>query len=100
MRKPILLIIILSTTFIAGAQVNGSVKGKLLDTSARQSIAEATVSVILAKDSSLTSFTLSDKKGAFEIKNLDAGKYLLMVSHTGFENFKKTFSISADKKDN
>lgn len=98
MRKPILLIIILLTTCIAGAQINGSVKGKLLDTTARQSIAEATISVILSKDSSLISFALSDKKGAFEIKNLDAGEYLLMVSHTGFENFRKKFSISADKK--
>ena len=61
-------------------------------------MSEATVSVMLVKDSSLVSFSLSDKKGNFEITNLDAGNYLLMVSYTGYENFKKPFSITAEKK--
>jgi hypothetical protein len=45
------------------------------------------------KDSSLVSFIISDKKGIFEIPNLDAGDYLLMISYTGYENFQKKFSI-------
>jgi hypothetical protein len=80
------------------AQINGSVKGKLIDSAAKQPLSEATVSVMLVKDSSLVSFTLSDKKGNFEITNLDAGNYLLMISYTGYENFKKQFSITAGKK--
>lgn len=99
MRKTILLILILSISYFTGAQVNGLVKGKLVDTAAKQSLSEATVSLIMAKDSSLVSFTLSDKKGVFEIKNLDAGDYLLIVSFTGYENFKKAFSLSALNKE-
>ncbi|HEV8273459.1 MAG TPA: outer membrane beta-barrel family protein [Chitinophagaceae bacterium] len=98
MKKLILLCSILSSAFITQAQVNGSVKGKLLDTAGKQPLSEATVSVMLVKDSSLVSFSLSDKKGNFEITNLDAGNYLLMVSYTGYENFKKPFSITAEKK--
>lgn len=80
------------------AQVNGSVKGKLIDSTAKQPLSEATVSVMLVKDSSLVSFSLSDKKGNFEITNLDAGNYLLMISYSGYENFKKSFSITTEKK--
>jgi Outer membrane protein beta-barrel family/CarboxypepD_reg-like domain len=98
MKKLILLLCILSSAFITHAQVNGSVKGKLLDTAGKQPLSEATVSVMLVKDSSLVSFSLSDKKGNFEITNLDAGGYLLMISYTGYENFKKPFLITAEKK--
>jgi hypothetical protein len=59
---------------------------------------EATVSLMSAKDFSLVSFTLSDKKGLFEITNLDTGDYILMVSFVGFENFKKNFSVTAQAK--
>ena len=100
MKKFILLFCILSSAFIARAQINGSVKGKLIDTTAKQSLSEATVSVMLVKDSSLVSFSLSDKKGNFEITNLDAGNYLLMISYTGYENFKKPFSITSRKENN
>ena len=98
MKKLILISCILSSAFFTQAQINGSVKGKLLDTAGKQPLSEATVSVMLVKDSSLVSFSLSDKKGNFEITNLDAGNYLLMISYTGYENFKKPFSITADKK--
>jgi len=98
MKKLILLLCILSSAFVVQAQVNGSVKGKLIDSAAKQPLSEATVSVMLIKDSSLISFSLSDKKGNFEITNLDAGNYLLMISYTGYEIFKKPFSITVEKK--
>lgn len=98
MKKLILLLSILSSAFITQAQINGSVKGKLIDTSGKQPLSEATVSVMLVKDSSLVSFSLSDKKGNFEITNLDAGNYLLTISYTGYENFKKQFTVTAEKK--
>lgn len=98
MKKLILFVFILSSAFAVNAQVNGIVKGKLVDTTAKQSLSEATVSVMLVKDSSLVSFTLSDKKGVFEIPNLEVGNYLLIISYTGYENFTKQFSISAEKK--
>jgi len=81
------------------AQQKGSVKGKLVDTTSKQSLSSATVSALLVKDSSLAGFSLSDKKGFFEIKDLDTGQYLLMVSYSGYQNIAKPFSLTADKKD-
>jgi hypothetical protein len=90
------------TTFlfsISHAQrTDGSIKGKLIDTAAKQPISDATVSVISAKDSSLTSYILSDKQGAFQIKDLDTGKYRLVITHQGYMETKKPFSITIVKK--
>src|SRR5437667_10018690 len=84
---------------IANAQkTEGSIKGKLIDTAATQPIADATVSVINKKDSSLTSFTLSNKQGAFEVKGLQPGDYRLVITHQGYVEFVKPFSISTINK--
>jgi Outer membrane protein beta-barrel family/Carboxypeptidase regulatory-like domain len=76
----------------------GLVTGNLVDTSSRQSLTNATVSVVLKADSSLVSYTLSDDNGSFEIKNIPFGDFLLFVSFTGFEVYSKPFSISANKR--
>jgi hypothetical protein len=100
MKKIILLL--LGFTVLTGSlfaqKIDGSVKGKLVDTSAKQGLGDATVSVINLKDSSLVSFTLSDKKGLFEIKDLEPGNYGLSVSFLGYQQLKKNFSITTAKK--
>lgn len=82
--------------FIISAQT-GSVKGQLTD-STKQQLSSATVAVLQQKDSALVSYTLTDEKGAFEIKNIPIGTFDLYISYTGYEIFKKTFAISADQR--
>lgn len=96
MKKTIpLLIALLCLKGIAlGQPLAGSVKGKLVDTSARQSLAGATVSVVNRTDSSLVSYTLSNKQGQFEIKDLDTGGYRILISFQGYQPFNKNFSIT------
>ena len=99
MKKILTLIIgITCLSAIAIAQTAGSLKGKLVDTSAKQPLTEATVSVIDTKDSALVSYTLSDKKGLFEIKDLEPGEYRVLISFKGYQTWRKNFSIAADKK--
>ena len=75
----------------------GAVKGQLID-STRQSVSNATIAVVLKKDSALVGYTLSDEKGSFELKNLSIGEYQLFISYTGYEIYNKVFSITADKR--
>src|SRR5258706_10788114 len=100
MRKVIALIVvtILASCTVMAQKADGSVKGKLIDTAAKQAIMDATISVINPKDSSLISFTISTKQGVFEIKGLEPGNYQLVFSHQAYEPFKKNVSITADKK--
>ena len=100
MKKILTLSILLfALIFTAQAQkFDGSIKGKLVDTAAKQPIADATVSVLNAKDSSLATFTLSNKAGVFEIKGLGEGDYRLIFTSKGYIEFKKTVSITATNK--
>ena len=100
MRKYVsLLLFVLCVGNGAMAQrAEGVVKGQLTDSSAKQPIADATVSVVNSKDSSLASFVLSSKQGGFEIKNLLPGDYKLIVSSKGLEEIRRNFSVTAEKK--
>lgn len=79
-------------------KADGSIMGKLMDTAAKQPIAGATVSVLNAKDSSLATFTLSGKLGAFEVKGLVPGNYRVIISSKGYTEFKQNISITETNK--
>jgi hypothetical protein len=77
--------------------VNGIIRGRLIDSIGKQSLAEATVSILDKKDSSAISFTVANNKGAFEIKNLEEGEYRLLITFQGFKNISKFFNITKEK---
>ena len=81
------------------AQNNGHVKGQLMDTASRQPLANATITVMQAKDSSLVTFSRSNNSGAFDVRFLAKGNYRLLISHIGFRNYSKFFEITEDKKE-
>lgn len=83
---------------LSAQKPDGIIRGKLTDSTNKQPIPDATVSLLLAKDSSLVTFTLSNKSGVFEIKGLEPADYRLLVSHQAFTEIKKSVSLSADKK--
>ena len=78
-------------------KVNGVAKGVLLDSVSATPLPDATISVVRSKDSSLISFTVTSSSGYFEIKNIEAGSYNLLISYTGMQNFKKQFIITNGK---
>ncbi len=94
-----LLVVFFSLLTVAQAQrTDGSIKGRLVDTSGKQPISGATVSVVNAKDSALVNFTLSGKQGAFEVKGLSEGDYRLIISSKGYVETKQNISITAASK--
>ena len=99
MRKLILLVSLISGVYLcADAQKTpGIVKGILQDESSSTPLADATISVMDAKDSSLISFTVSSNSGYFEIKNLALNNYYLIISYQGYEPVKKSFTLTGDQ---
>ena len=96
MQKIFTLFFGLALAITGFAQVNGTVKGKVRDTLAKQNLADATVTVLNPKDSIPVTFAITDKTGSFEIKNLDTGLYRLLITFQGYVPFSKTFMISKD----
>jgi hypothetical protein len=80
-----LLLVLFLLPLIAWSQ-KFSVKGQLTDTLSSP-LPSATIMILLAKDSSLVNFGVSDQKGQFEIKNINRGEYLLKVSFVGYDTY-------------
>lgn len=89
---------LLFISLTAWPQKNGSVKGIIIDTLAKQPVAGATLTVMQRKDSSLVSFSMTDNNGRFEIKGLGNGDYRLLITHINYHNSNKYISITDDKK--
>jgi hypothetical protein len=96
MKRMLLLVGMVSLATIAVAQKNKMVKGRLVDTLAKQQIENATVSIVNAKDSSLAGFTRTDAEGRFALNNLQPGTYRLSASLVGFHPVWRNFEISND----
>lgn len=90
------LVFVLATAGFAQGRVSGSIQGKLYDTLYRETLADATITVLHATDSTVVSYTLANPKGEFQIKNLDAGTYRLMITYQGYTPKYRKFTISAD----
>ncbi|HVU53969.1 MAG TPA: TonB-dependent receptor [Puia sp.] len=76
------------------AQADGSVRGRLQDTTAHSPVADATITILNARDSSLVSFARSTASGVFALSRLSNGTYRLLVSHVGYGSVSRNFVIT------
>jgi hypothetical protein len=96
MRKStILLHLILCTCGAVSAQ-QGTIKGVIRDTSEQKELPNAVIAVLRQSDSIMQAFTRSQPGGAFIIKNIPPGQYLLMVTYPKFADYIEPFSIKSD----
>ncbi|MGZ8509427.1 MAG: carboxypeptidase-like regulatory domain-containing protein, partial [Chitinophagaceae bacterium] len=80
------------------AQKNGSLKGAAYDTLSGKAVADATITVLVKKDSSLFTFGMTDNAGRFSLGNLPVGEYRLLITHVGYHNSNKVFNITENAK--
>jgi len=79
------LFCILILAIAASAQSSGTLRGKLIDSISKQSLKDASISILDAKDSTVESFSLAKADGGFEINKLSFGTYILQISFQGYE---------------
>lgn len=77
------------------AQTNYSIKGTLADTVANSKLANASISVITAKDSILQKFTRVKDDGTFTIGNLSKGKFIVLATYPGYADFVERFTLDS-----
>ncbi len=58
----------------------------------------ATVVLLSQSDSTINSFSVTDKTGAFSILNVKKGNYILQASFVGFETYYKNYTVSKSTK--
>jgi len=84
MRKLFLLPLLIITAFIAHAQNRGTIKAIILDSVSHQPVQLATISLLKLSDTSLVSYTVTDKNGAFILYNVKQEPSRLLISHVGY----------------
>lgn len=77
----------------AQAPTRFQIQGITADT-ASAPLGSATVMLLQRKDSSLVNFTRTNDKGAFSIRNVKRGDYLLKISYVGFIPFQQDIVFS------
>ena len=94
--KYVLTFVLLATASLACAQ-KFSLTGQVADTLGSP-LPGATVMLLNAADSSLANFTLSKTDGHFEMKNVQAGDYLLKVTFMGLRTHEQRIRGSHDDR--
>ncbi|HEY4208593.1 MAG TPA: TonB-dependent receptor, partial [Puia sp.] len=95
MKAKFTLILLLSLAGLRGtAQSSGSVQGRLTDSTTHAPVADATITILNIRDSSLVSFARSGASGAFALSHLHNGSYRLLASHVGYRLVSRNFVIS------
>lgn len=88
MNRIVCLSLILSLCGFAASAQKNQLTGSVADSSSKELMEMATVTVQDNKDSSLLTYTLTDKKGGFKLTGLPADKTLrLLISYTGYRTF-------------
>lgn len=94
MRRFLLSVFLLIAGFTGFTQT--TVKGKLVDTLTDQKVPKALITLIDYKDSTLIQFTRTNAEGAYELKNIPDGKYVIMISHPMFAGFSDELNVKGE----
>ncbi len=92
------LSILIVASFPALAQRNGTVKGAAFDTLSRKAVADATITILSEKDSSLLTFGMTNNSGRFTLDNIPVGEYRLLITHVAYHNTTRLFTITESDK--
>jgi hypothetical protein len=96
LKKILLLLLICAMGVTSYAQTPGRFTLKAIMTdSSGVGLPEATVMLLMPKDSSLVNFGRTNKDGLFELKNLKSTTYLLKVTYVGYVPFQKEVTPTA-----
>ncbi|RYY93318.1 MAG: TonB-dependent receptor, partial [Chitinophagaceae bacterium] len=100
MRKQLLcLLALLCLGSTAPLFAQGRISGTVRDTAGKQSLENAVVALLHKKDSTLATFTRTDKRGAFQTAPLPPGKYVLLLSFPKFADLSDEVELGAGDKD-
>lgn len=88
--KLLLLFILIAPTLFAQSRV----KGILVDTVNYTPMAYATVTLIKQADSTIYSYVRANDKGYFELTEVKAGKYELLIMRPGFADYEDLLQVN------
>ena len=76
-----------------------TISGKIVDTAGKKDIANAVVALLTPGDSILYKFARTNAAGHFDIKNVDTGKYVLLITHPYYANYVDDITVTKTNLD-
>ncbi|MES2457836.1 MAG: outer membrane beta-barrel protein [Bacteroidota bacterium] len=93
--------LLLSCTAVSTYAQKSAIKGILADSLSKNPLEFATVAVVNAKDTSLISYTLSDKNGSFQLSGLPSDRQAkLIISYVGYKTFRQHLDLTKGETKN
>lgn len=97
MRKLTALLVVIGLLTITDSFAqNVSLKGKVVDTTNKVNLRDAVITLLDRKDSSLVKFVRTVADGAFTMKDLLPGRYIIMVSYPGYVEMMDTLLLKTN----
>ncbi|HEY4149583.1 MAG TPA: TonB-dependent receptor, partial [Chitinophagaceae bacterium] len=94
MRLTAALLLIMA--FSVKAFPQGSVKGKIIDSTSKQPLGLGTITVFKAADTVIITYRLSTPEGEFKVPGLPLGlNCRAVISYSGYKVYRKEFTLSA-----
>ena len=91
-----LLLMLACLSVLANAQ-NRSISGTIIEKGTGQAVQNASVQVLLAKDSTFVGGKATDEGGAFVVSGLSKGRYIVKISFVGYQTRYVDADLTADK---
>lgn len=94
-RLSLLIIALLSTLSItAQNRQSVDIAGKVVEESTKEAVEQATVRLLSVSDSTLLGGVVSERNGAFTLKGVAPGEYLLHISFVGYDPLYQPLQIT------
>lgn len=75
---------------------NATIKGTVIDTAEKTNLHQSVITLLRKEDSTLVKFARADKDGKFTIKNIPAGKFILITTFPTYADFTDELTLSGD----
>ena len=98
MKRTLGLIIILFLFSISAFSQKTNLSGVIINGNEKTPVYNSVIALLTPIDSILYKFTRSDKQGNFNLKNVKAGNYILMTSHSQYADYVDAIIVKESEK--
>jgi hypothetical protein len=94
MRKILFSLLLLQAIAFASFAQKATLNGSVSDTSSREKLTNAVVSILRSKDSILYKFMRTGPQGTFSFDGLDSGKFILLVTYPKYADYVEQLNLA------
>ena len=93
MKRFCCLFLLLLFSFVAFAQKNATVSGRVLDSESAEALSYSTVQIMKPDSTSMIGGGVTNLNGYYTIKNVPVGTYVMKVSYIGYHNLFRQLEV-------